>query len=116
MMEDGDGGPDSVAEPAEGTDASDGAADDADGATDEWPAEDAAIDGREGPRPPRETVDELSDEDLTDLDDVEGIEVEAPDTPIERGTIDRENALFVVLGVAISVLVFLEFLTVLPGG
>jgi len=67
-------------------------------------------------RTPRETVDELSDEDLTDLDEVEGIQIESPEAPIERGTIDRENALFVILGVVLSVVVFLEFLSVLPAG
>jgi len=115
MVGNGDGrdsSTDSDADAGDSVHEADGAAE-SDG---EFPVDDAALDGRRGPRPPSETVDELSQEDLTDLDEVEGIRVEAPDTPIERGTIDRENAAFVVLGVLISVLVFLEFLSVLPGG
>jgi hypothetical protein len=65
---------------------------------------------------PRESVDELTEEDLTDLDAMNGVHVQTDAAPIERGTIDRENALFVVLGVLLSVLVFVEFLSVLPAG
>jgi hypothetical protein len=64
---------------------------------------------------PRETVDDLSEEDLTDIDEMEGITVGSVDEALERGSIDRENALFVLLGIALSVVVFLEFLSVLPG-
>ena len=69
-----------------------------------------------GGETPRESVDDLSEEDLTDLDAVEGVHVQTPEAPIERGTIDRENALFVILGVLLSVLVFVEFVSVLPAG
>jgi hypothetical protein len=41
-------------------------------------------------------------------------EVEPLDTPIEKGTIDLENALFVVLGMVLTVLVVVRFLSVLP--
>jgi hypothetical protein len=41
-------------------------------------------------------------------------EVEPLDTPIESGTIDPENALFVVLGMVLTVLVVVRFLSVLP--
>ena len=115
MVGNGDG-PDSSTESDADADGSEETPSGTVGSDGEFPVDDAALDGRRGPRPPSETVDELSQEDLTDLDEVEGIRVEAPDTPIERGTIDRENAAFVVLGVLISVLVFLEFLSVLPGG
>lgn len=47
---------------------------------------------------------------------VEGasVEIEPLDTPIEAGTIDPENALFVVLGMVLTVLVVVRFLSVLP--
>ncbi|HKL28502.1 MAG TPA: hypothetical protein VJ898_04465 [Natrialbaceae archaeon] len=41
-------------------------------------------------------------------------EVEPLDTPIEKGAIDPENALFVVLGMVLTVLVVVRFLSVLP--
>ncbi len=115
MVRDGDG-PDSSTDSRTDAAGSEEPPRDVGGSDDEFPVDDATLEGRSGPRRPSETVDELSQEDLTDLDEVEGIQIESPDTPIERGTIDRENAAFVVLGVLISVLVFLEFLSVLPGG
>lgn len=66
-------------------------------------------------RAPRDTVDELTDEDLTDIDEMEGLTVESVERVLERGSIDRENALFVLLGVVLSVLVVLEFVSVLTG-
>jgi len=72
-------------------------------------------DAETGDRTPRETVDELTDEDLTDIDEMEGISVESVERVLERGAIDRENALFVLLGVVLSMLVFLEFVSVLTG-
>lgn len=66
-------------------------------------------------RTPRDTVDELTDEDLTDIDEMEGLTIESVERVLERGSIDRENALFVLLGVVLSVLVFLEFVSVLTG-
>lgn len=66
-------------------------------------------------RPPRERVDELTDEDLTDIDEMEGLTVESVERVLERGAVDRENALFVLLGVVLSILVFLEFVSVLTG-
>jgi len=72
-------------------------------------------DARTDDRTPRETVDELTDDDLTDMDEMEGLTVESVEEVLERGSIDRENALFVLLGVVLSVLVFLEFVSVLAG-
>ncbi|MFT4889496.1 MAG: hypothetical protein ACI9YT_000405 [Halobacteriales archaeon] len=42
------------------------------------------------------------------------VEIEPLDTPIEAGTIDPENAVFVVLGIVLTVLVVVRFLSVLP--
>lgn len=42
------------------------------------------------------------------------VEFDPPDTPIEKGTIDPENALFVVLGMVLTALVVVRFLSVLP--
>lgn len=72
-------------------------------------------DGEPDDRPPRERVDELTDEDLTDIDEMEGLTVESVERVLERGAVDRENALFVLLGVVLSILVFLEFVSVLTG-
>jgi len=99
-------------------DGDDGAAGDGDTATGDRSrghADRRDDDAETGDRPPRETVDELTDEDLTDIDEMEGISVESVERVLERGAIDRENALFVLLGVVLSVLVFLEFVSVLTG-
>jgi len=106
MVDDGDDGDDGGAAAAEDADADGRSRGHADRRDD---------DERPDERPPRETVDDLTEEDLTDIDEMEGITVGPVDDALERGSIDRENALFVLLGVALSVVVFLQFLSVLPG-
>ena len=66
-------------------------------------------------RPERSEPDTRTDEERGETDDGERpFEVEPLDTPIESGTIDPENALFVVLGMVLTVLVVVRFLSVLP--
>jgi hypothetical protein len=78
-------------------------------------ARDQATDDREWNDPPG--VD-LGDDDekatMAELEELEGIQVRSLDEAVERGRVDVENALFVVLGVALSVLVVLRFLSVVP--
>jgi len=60
--------------------------------------------------------EELEDGDGEETEAVEEapVEIEPLDTPIEAGTIDPENALFVVLGIVLTILVVVRFLSVLP--
>lgn len=68
-----------------------------------------------------DSPEELDDEDEgnegseeTEDGEAAPVEIEPLDTPIEAGTIDPENALFVVLGMVLTVLVVVRFLSVLP--
>lgn len=61
--------------------------------------------------------DPRADDERGDTAEDEGelpFEVEPLDTPIQKGAIDPENALFVVLGMVLTVLIVVRFLSVLP--
>jgi hypothetical protein len=60
-----------------------------------------------------DTDGDAGQSDETD-DEAVRVEIEPLDTPIEQESIDPENALFVVLGMALTVLVVVRFLSVLP--
>lgn len=79
-------------------------------------ARDHASDDREWNDPPGLDLEDDDDESATveDLGELEGIQIRSLDEVVERGHVDVENALFVVLGVALSVLVVLRFISVVP--
>lgn len=83
--------------------------DDADSGDSPWNGSDQRQDAivEDEPETPEEGADESDEEDVP-------IEIEPLDTPIEKGSVDPENALFVVLGMVLTILVVVRFLSVLP--
>jgi len=69
-------------------------------------------DGMDVEQAVRKLTAETEDGDETDEEIT--FEVEPLDTPIEKGAIDPENALFVVLGMVLTILVVVRFLSILP--